>query len=134
MKLFFYNTHGIETLSHQPEKLYPLQTTGLPVCGLITDIQYFMVDIETNILIHLSALNLSKSFLNLFFNTISSVFVRVAFKAEPEVTSSAGVYLQVIMENSSEDMGKIKQRRRKRLECMTALVTTTSTWEYPEEI
>lgn len=54
------------------------------VGGLICDIQYFMVDIETNILIHLSALNLSKLFLNLIFNTITSVFVRLAFKAKPE--------------------------------------------------
>lgn len=84
------------------------------VGGLISDIQYFMVDIESNILIHLSALNFSKLFLNLFFNTITSVFVRVAFKAKPEVTSSVQEFiLQVIMESNSEDMGKIKQKRRK---------------------
>lgn len=69
-----------------------------------------MGDIETTILIHLSALKI----LEFIFNTIPSVFVRVAFKAEPEVTSSVQEFiLQVIVEGNSEDMGKIKQKRRK---------------------
>lgn len=46
-----------------------------------------MVDTETNILINLSAFNLSKLFLNLFFNAVTPVLASVALQAGPEVTS-----------------------------------------------
>ena len=32
------------------------------------------------------------------------------------------------------EAGENKAEKKERLECMTALVTTMSTWEYPEEI
>ena len=73
-----------------------------------------MVDTETNILINLSAFNLSKLFLNLFFNAVTPILASVALKAGPEVTSYVQEFiLQVIMESNSEDMGKIRQEKRK---------------------
>lgn len=67
-----------------------------------------MVDTETNILINLSAFNLSKLFLNLFFNAVTPILASVVLQAGPEVTSYVQEFiLQVIMESNSEDMGKV---------------------------